>query len=83
MYELYMNVRGEPPMRFAKQLPAPPSLSEAEAAKTLETGVDRIDEFVYAMTGSHREPGSQYVVVRDGLIVAVEGLTTRKLIWTS
>jgi hypothetical protein len=77
MYELYMNVRGEPPMRVVQQIPLPDSpISEAEVAKAFEAVISLMNAYP-------RERDSQFVVVQDGLIVAVEGVTSRRLLWTN
>ena len=75
--EMFLNVRGKAPMQRMKvfdlgQL----GLSESEARQHLENAVRRVSE-------SNRDADKQMVIVQDGLIVAVQGLTTGKLIWTS
>ena len=77
MFDLYMNARGKPPMRYVRTLdPAQLGLSESDATQAIETAV-------LAMNELEKEIESQVVIVQDGLIVAVEGLTTGKLIWTN
>ncbi len=75
--EMFLNVRGKAPMQRMKvfdlgQL----GLSESEARQHLENAVRRVSK-------SNRDADKQMVIVQDGLIVAVQGLTTGKLIWTS
>jgi DUF1009 family protein len=73
--KLYANAKGSKPMTLLKtldkdDLPA----SEQDLSRALELAVEAINSLP-------REVESQLVIVEDGLIIAVEGLTTRKLIW--
>jgi DUF1009 family protein len=75
--ELYGNSRGDKPMTLLKRLgdeELPDSLSEADVTRAIETAVAALNSFP-------RLIDSQVVVVEDGLIIAVEGLTTRNLVW--
>ncbi len=77
MYTLCMNVRDKKPMRYVEGLSnIPESLTEADRARAFEAVIGIVNSFP-------RDDGTQYAIVEDGLIVAVEGLTTRKLIWTN
>lgn len=76
-YQLYGNVKGEsePVMRHlstidTEELPG----GEAEAACAIEAALKVINSF-------QAERQGQAVVVQDGVIVAVEALATRELLW--
>ncbi len=74
-FELYMNAKGRKPLT---PLPMP----DAEVVPHDKADLLKAIEHVVDIRNSFPKPvDSQVVVVQDGLIVAVEGLTTGKLIW--
>jgi len=73
--KLYLNGRGMPPMEFSRDLH--PSHSELTADEKRE-GITRVVEGLRGLQGN---PKPQAVIVDDGLIVAVQNVTSGQLIW--
>ena len=72
--EIYGNAKGASFMEPIHKLVKDGSVSEADIAKAL-------DDTIVILNSLPREQDMQIVVVEDGLIVAVESLTTGKLLW--
>ena len=76
-YEIYLNAPGETPMRHCRTIdPAAFGVSESEAPQVLDICVGVWNEL-------GRKVKSQIVVVQDGMIVAVEPLSSGELVWTT
>jgi hypothetical protein len=73
--EIYVNGKGRKPMSYCRKF------SEEELPENEADVTKALENIVEALSDLPREIESQFVVVEGGLIVAVEGLTTRKLIW--
>ena len=77
MYQLYVNAKGGHLMDLIHEFQE--ELVDLDEKKTQQL----FENSVYIQNAFPRRSDSQLVVVQDGFIVAVEGLTTRKLIWVN